>query len=90
MGRIELRVQPGARATRFVGWYGELPKLAVSAAPVDGEANEAVIAVLAGAIGVRPRQVRLVGGATSRTKRFEVDERSDRELLASIERVNPR
>src|SRR5690606_3702002 len=55
MGRLHVRVQPGARTTGFVGWFGELPKLAVTAPPVDGAANEAAIAALADAFGRRPR-----------------------------------
>lgn len=73
MGRVHVRVQPGARRTGFNGWYGELPKLAVAAPPVDGAANEEAVRALAKLLGLRPRQVRLVGGAASRTKRFEID-----------------
>ena len=40
---------------------------------VDGRATEAALGAVAAAFGVRPRQVRLVRGATSRTKVVEVD-----------------
>ncbi len=90
MGRLLVRVQPGARRTAFVGWFGELPKLAVGAPPVDGAANEAAIAVLADAFGVRPRQVRLIGGASSRTKRFEIDGFDDGEIQTVVRRLIPR
>ncbi len=39
MARVHVRVQPGARANRWVGWFGELPKLAVIAPPADGAAG---------------------------------------------------
>jgi uncharacterized protein YggU (UPF0235/DUF167 family) len=87
MARVHVRVQPGARVTKWVGWFGELPKLAVAAPPVDGAANAAVIEALAALLGVRPRQVRLVGGATARTKRFEVSGLSDAELDARFRAV---
>lgn len=90
MGRLHVRVQPGARRTGFVGWFGDLPKLAVAAPPVDGAANEAVIAAIADALGVRARQVRLVGGAASRTKRFEVEGLEDGEIIAAVQRLIPR
>lgn len=73
MARLTVRVQPGARRSKFVGWYGDHPKLAVAAPPVDGAANEAARRLIAQEFGVRPRQVRLVLGAASRTKHFEID-----------------
>lgn len=90
MGRLHVRVQPGARRTAFVGWFGDLPKLAVAAAPVDGAANDAAVGALAAAFGVRPRQVRLVGGASSRTKRFEIDGLDDDEIGAIVRELVPR
>lgn len=90
MGRLHVRIQPGARRTAFVGWFGELPKLAVAAPPVDGAANDAVVVALAEAFGVRPRQVRLVGGASSRTKRFEIDGLDDDEIRAIVHELMPR
>lgn len=73
MGRLVVRAQPGARRTAFAGWHGDLPRVAVAAPPVDGAANDELTRFLAGALGLRARQVRLVGGAGSRTKRFEID-----------------
>ena len=73
MARFHVRVQPGARTTKWAGWFGELPKLAVKAPPVDGAANQLVIAEVAKLFGVPTRSVRLVGGAAARTKRFEID-----------------
>ncbi|HSJ91129.1 MAG TPA: DUF167 domain-containing protein [Ilumatobacter sp.] len=90
MGRLHVRVQPGARRTAWTGWFGDLPKLAVAAPPVDGAANAAVIDAIAAFLGVRPRHVRLIGGATSRTKRFEIDGLDDGEIRAILERSIPR
>lgn len=47
-------------------------KVRVRAAPSDGEANDALVRLLAKSLGVAPRQVTLVAGATSRIKRLEV------------------
>jgi uncharacterized protein YggU (UPF0235/DUF167 family) len=72
MARISVRVRPGARTTRFDGWYGEHPRLAVAAPPVGGAANEEVRRAIAAAFGVPVRDVRIVVGSASRTKHVEI------------------
>ncbi len=47
-------------------------KVRVRAAPSDGEANDALVRLVAKSLGVAPRQVTLVAGATARIKRLEV------------------
>jgi len=47
-------------------------KVRVRAAPSEGEANDALIRLLAKALGVAPRQVTLAAGATARIKRLEI------------------
>jgi uncharacterized protein YggU (UPF0235/DUF167 family) len=74
--RVAVRVRPGASRTRVGGAYGEGPDarlvVAVSARAVDGAATAAVLRALADALRVRPRQVVLVQGATSRDKLVEI------------------
>lgn len=48
--------------------------VAVTAPPVDGRATEAALTALAEALGVPRRTVRLVTGASSRTKVVEVEQ----------------
>ena len=66
--RVEIRVRPGASRTRVGGAYGERLVVAVSARAVDGAANQAALAAVADAFGLRRRQVELVAGATARDK----------------------
>ena len=70
-----LRVKPGASGTRVGGTYGDPPALvvAVSAPAVDGRANDAVVAALSDALGVRRADVEIVSGHTSRTKVVRID-----------------
>ena len=90
MGRLAVRVQPGARRTGFAGWYGDLPKIAVAAAPVDDAATDEVVAFLAGHLGVRARSISIVGGRRSRTKRIAIEGLDDAELLTRVIALNPR
>ena len=89
MARLIVRVQPGARRSGFVGWYGEVPKLAVAAQPADGAANDEAVRVIASVVGVPRRRVRLVLGRAARTKHFEIDGVEPEELARRLGDVLP-
>jgi len=72
VGRIAVVVSPGAKRGQVVGRQGDAWKLRVAAPPERGRANEAVRALLAEALGVPLRDVRVVAGATARRKVVEV------------------
>jgi uncharacterized protein len=71
---LAVRAQPGAKKTAIVGVYGEGAdaqlKIAVHAPPIEGRANEALIAFLAETFGVPKRSVQVVSGELSRSKVF--------------------
>src|SRR6516225_5616180 len=74
---LRVRVQPGAGRSEVTGRYGHGPgvaalKVKVAAPPEGGRANAAVADLLATTLGVPKAAVRLVAGATSRTKRFQI------------------
>jgi hypothetical protein len=61
-------------------------KARVSAAPSDGEANSALTRLLAQTLRIAPRDITLVGGATSRVKRMLI--RGDaRAIAAALEQI---
>ncbi|MEZ5361595.1 MAG: DUF167 domain-containing protein [Bryobacterales bacterium] len=84
MGRITLRVQPGAAKRRVAGKVGEEWKIAVTAPPVDGKANQASIELVAEVCGTAKSAVALVAGATARRKVFEVEGKTPEELEAAF------
>jgi hypothetical protein len=71
---LAVRAQPGAKKTAIVGIYGEGTaaqlKVAVQAPPLEGRANEALIAFLAETFGLPKSAVALVSGELSRNKVF--------------------
>lgn len=71
--RLELRVIPRSPCAGVDGVRDGRLLLRVTAPPVDGAANEAVIAAIAGALDVPKRDVRVVAGQTARNKAVEVD-----------------
>jgi uncharacterized protein YggU (UPF0235/DUF167 family) len=72
--RLSVRVHPGARHEALVGRRdnGEW-KLAVSDPPEGGRANEAVVKLVASLLGLKPRQVSVARGLSSRAKQIEVE-----------------
>jgi hypothetical protein len=69
---IDVLVSPRASRARFGPAHGDRIKLAVTAPPVDGEANAAVIELVAEAFGVPKRAVEVIAGAASRRKTIRV------------------
>jgi uncharacterized protein (TIGR00251 family) len=67
-----VQVVPRSSRDRVGPVVGERLKLAVTAPPVDGEANAAVVVLLARALGVPRSQVAIVRGDTGRRKTVRV------------------
>ncbi len=77
--RVTIRVHPGAKRPGVGGSHDGALVVRVRERAVDGRATTAAIRALAQALGARASDVRLVTGATSRTKLVEVpDELGDR------------
>ncbi len=70
---LPIKAQPGAKRNAILGERAGSIRVAVTAAPEAGKANEAIAKVLAQTLGLRLSQVRLVSGASSREKRFRIE-----------------
>ena len=68
-----MRVQPRAPRSEIVGWRADgTLSVRVAAPPVEGAANAAVSALLAGALGVRSTAVTIEHGTRGRDKLVRV------------------
>jgi uncharacterized protein len=70
--RFPVRVQPRASRDAIVGVHGGALKVALTVPPVEGRANAALVQLLAKALGIPRRQLRIVAGDRSRNKTLEV------------------
>jgi uncharacterized protein (TIGR00251 family) len=84
---VPLHVQPGARRAAVLGLHAGALKVAVTAPPERGRANDAVLALLAGVLGVPARDLTLVSGHTARAKRVAVRGLEAASVRKSLERV---
>lgn len=67
---LAVRAQPGARKAGVQGERAGALKVAVTAPPEDGRANQALTELLRDWLGLKRSQVELAGGATNRNKQF--------------------
>jgi len=67
---LPVRAQPGARRAGVQGEQAGALKLAVTAPPEDGRANQALVEMLRELLEIKRSQVELISGSTSRAKRF--------------------
>lgn len=75
-----VRVQPRARKNAIAGVIGDALKLALTAPPVEGRANEACIEFLAEFLKVPRSSITIAGGETSRNKVIRIAGMSADEL----------
>jgi uncharacterized protein (TIGR00251 family) len=69
---LAVHLQPGSAHDTLAGIYADRLKIKVTAVPVDGRANEHLVRYLSELFGVARRQVTLVSGHGSRSKRVRI------------------
>ncbi|MBO4700212.1 MAG: DUF167 domain-containing protein [Alphaproteobacteria bacterium] len=73
MRRINLRVIPRAKQNKVTAEDGRI-RVHITAAPVDGAANDAVIKLLAEYFDLPKSQIKIVRGCAARDKIIEIPE----------------
>ena len=89
MTTLPIRLTPGASSDRIDGWDVDADgrpvlKVRVRARPVEGEANAALLKLMAKALGVPKSAVTLERGGQSRTKMLAVAGLSEDEAKARL------
>lgn len=89
MTNLHIRLTPGAAHDRIDGWDVDadgrpILKCRVRARPVEGEANAALVVLLAKALGVRKADVQIARGGQSRTKAVTVRGLDEAEAKARL------
>lgn len=70
--RFEVKVVPNAKRNEVLQ-QGDMLRVYLTAPPLSGRANRALIEVLAEELGAKRRNVRIVSGEKSRRKVVEID-----------------
>jgi uncharacterized protein (TIGR00251 family) len=82
-----LWIQPGAKKSGFAGLHGERLKLRLSAAPIEGKANNELIRFLSETLELPGRKFSLIAGRGSRAKTVRVSDVPEETLLVRLQRI---
>jgi uncharacterized protein (TIGR00251 family) len=85
---FEVHAKPRARKNRILGWRDGRLDVSLAAPPVDGAANDELVATLANALGVPKSAVELVRGESGRTKLVRVRGITEEEARARLAQVS--
>lgn len=86
--RLEIKVQPRSSRNQMAGVQDGILKIKLTAPPVDGEANLALIEYLSSLLGVPKRSINLIKGETSRNKLVEINGINREFLLKKVGNIN--
>jgi len=84
-----VKVQPRARKNAITGTFGDALKLALTAPPIEGKANEAVIDFLADFFDIPRSSITIASGKTSRLKVVHVNGTNTEHLYRRLREVSP-
>ena len=84
---IAVRVTPRGGRDAIEGWRGNTLHVCVAAAPADGQANAALVRLIARTLGVAPSRIEIVAGGRTRQKRLMVVGLTQSELEARLKRL---
>ena len=71
---ITVHVKPGARENKLEWLDKETVKISVTAAPIKGKANKAVLKILATELDIAQTRLEIIRGKTARIKQIVVGE----------------
>jgi uncharacterized protein (TIGR00251 family) len=81
---LAVRLHPGARKNGVTGVHADALKIALTAQPVDGKANEALIEFLAETLRLPRARIAIVAGLTSRAKTLRITGKSADEVVTAL------
>jgi len=90
MATLDVRVTPRASADRVGPVVDGVLEIRVTRPPADGEANRAVVRLVAAALELAPSRVVLIAGERGRRKRVRIEDMAAAELARRLAAIGPR
>ena len=83
---VTIKVIPRSSINKIVGFEGNILKVKVKSAPVDGSANRDLIVLLSKSVKAKKEKIEILSGTTSRLKRVRFYGIKKDELFALLAR----
>ena len=81
---VAVCVHPGTRKNTVIGVHNNAVKIALTAPPVEGRANEALIGFFAEILRLPKSRVAIIAGPASRSKKLRITGKSAAEVKAAL------
>jgi uncharacterized protein len=81
---LRVRIHPGARKNVITGIHDSALKISLTAPPLEGRANEALIVFLSDTLRLPKARISLIAGVTNRSKVLRIEGKSAAEVQAVL------
>lgn len=85
--KIKIYIQPNSKKSGYAGVYDGLPKLKITAPPVDGAANAEIIKIFSKILNIPKSDIIISSGQASRLKILDINtDKSHEEITTLLEK----
>lgn len=85
--KIKVYIQPNSKKSGYAGVYDGMPKLKITAPPVDGAANAEIIKIFSKLLNIPKSEIVISSGQASRIKILDINtDKSHEEITALLEK----
>lgn len=85
--KIKIYIQPNSKKSGYAGLYDGIPKLKITAPPVDGAANAEIIKIFSKLLNIPKSDIVISSGQASRLKILDINtDKSQEEITALLEK----
>ncbi len=82
---LKIHLQPNAKRNEICGSFDDAIKIAITAQPIDGKANEALIKFLSKELKIPKSNIIITKGLTSKNKTLEITSEKEINLKTSLQ-----
>ena len=82
--KIKVYIQPNSKKSGYAGLYDGIPKLKITAPPVDGAANSEIIKIFSKLLNISKSDITISSGQASRLKILEIDTNKTCEEITAL------
>ena len=82
--KIKVYIQPNSKKSGYAGLYDGIPKLKITAPPIDGAANSEIIKIFSKLLNISKSDITIFSGQASRLKILEINTNKTCEEITAL------